>query len=357
MQAEAMADPGLPFTIACDSAQRDVWLAARLDGIGASESSAIIGASPWMSALELWAIKTRQVPETSLDEVEAVFWGSELEQAIVSGFSKRTGRAAVPFGLMLRSTRWPWLTATPDALTTDDPDAAKRLMRITLALKRMRMHLHRGDLDAGLIAQLIECTQGWWPLQIKNIGFGSAEHWADGVPLYYRIQCVHEALVFGAKRCTGAALVAGQRLAWDDVDVEPVLERQIVNLTEAFWDDSVKGGISPDPDGSDSAKRAIAALWPLERPESVAHLSYDDMQLSHRRLALKAEIKEREAEILLLENQLKMSIADNERVIFPDGSGYTYKQVTRREHLVPAHTYRDLRHKTDASEKRKGKKK
>ena len=120
-------DPPLPYDVVCDSRDREAWLRARRATIGASEAAIVLGCSPFSSLLELWAEKTgRSEGNPELDAAEWVFWGRELEDAIIAGYGKRAGRTAVPFGLLLRSTRWPWLSATPDALCTEGSEAAKR---------------------------------------------------------------------------------------------------------------------------------------------------------------------------------------------------------------------------------------
>lgn len=336
----------IPFEIVCDSSDREKWLAARRQSIGASESAVVLGHHPWVSQLELWAVKTGQAEEHSLDGNEAVFWGNELENAIVSGYQKRTGRVSVPFGILLRSRRYPWLSATPDALTTDDADAAARKPELESAIQALRLSLvHR---DCGLSTAFDHrLARGWWPLQIKNIGFGSAEHWTDGVPIYYTIQCTQEALVWGAARCTGAALIAGQRLAWDDVEVPPggVLPTQLVNLTKRFWDEQVLCGLQPPPDASESAKRALSALYPIERPELVLQLGLDELDAAKEHDRIKAERARLKRKADQIENDLRAAIGDAGVAIFADGSGYTLKTVSKKAYSVDATSYRELRRK------------
>lgn len=318
----------LPYQVVCDSRDRASWLKARRETVGASESAIVLGCSPWGSLIELWADKTgRKAPDPALEEAEWLFWGLQLEEAIIEGYGKRAKRTAVPFGILLRSTRWPWLSATPDALVTDDAEAAARAAQITRTLGHIRAALTKGASTEALVVRLTELTAGWWPLQTKNIGYGSAEHWAEGVPLYYRVQCAHEALVFGASRTTGAALIAGQRLAWDDVDVdvEGLLERQVVNLTRLFVRQHVELDVEPAVDGSDSARKTLAQLYPVEKPEKVVSLGADFMHQAERTDDLKAQKKGIDAELKLVENQLRQELQDAERCVFPDGSGYTFK--------------------------------
>jgi predicted phage-related endonuclease len=328
----------LPFAIVCHSSDRDRWLAERRKGVGASESAAILGQQPpsWSSAYELWAIKTGRAPEKELDDLEYVFWGSELEPAIISGYGKRTQRTVVPFGLMLRSTRWPWMTATPDALVSESATANDASRMAQLVTESIAGH----DILHEMAENVATC--GWWPLQTKNIGFGSADHWANGLPAYYAIQCIHEALVFGAGKVTGAALIAGQRLAWDDITVnlEGTLERQIVNLTKRFMADHVEADVAPAPDHSESSKRALVAVFPLEQPGKKVVLGATAMDRAYELERAKEQLKAAEVEAKRLENLIRAEMGDAEVAIYPDGSAHTLKSQTRG-----GSTFRVLRRK------------
>jgi putative phage-type endonuclease len=341
----------LPFEIVCDSADRDAWLEQRRSTIGASESAIVLGQSPdsWPSPLALWAVKTGRMEAKSLEENEAVFWGLELEGGIISGFQKRSKRTSVPFGLLLRSTRYPWLSATPDALTTDDPEAAKRAGDLAATIRALAS---RPFLRTEGVEELLQLARGWWPLQVKNIGFRSAHHWANGVPPYYTIQCTQEALVFGATRCTGAALIAGQRLAWDDVEVQPAsvqvlppLAAQLVDMTRAFWDDYVLADVEPSPDASESAKHALAALYPIENPEEIKQLGLDYLELAREQDRLSAEHSRLEKRIKQIKNEIRAAMGNAAEAYFADGSGYTHRSISKQAYTVDACSYRDLRRK------------
>lgn len=329
----------LPFELVCDSSDREAWLKARMGGIGASESACVLGHSPWGSALELWAVKTGQMAAPDLSDVEAVFWGNALENAIVAGYSQRTGRKVVPFGIMLRSTRFPWLTATPDAFCSEDAtdeDHDELLSSVAEA--------RQGGRDVGSIVYALR-RGGWFPLQIKNIGFNSAEHWADGVPVYYRIQCTQEAIVCGATRTSGAALIAGQRLAWDDVevDMEGLLERQLVNLTRLFMEENVRGMVQPPPDASDSARRALASLFPSEAQGKRLVLGAAAMERAYELEAAKSRLATAKEECDQLENLIRAELGDAESAVYPDGSSHTFKRQTRKACQVAESSFRVLR--------------
>lgn len=284
------------------------WLAARKEGIGASEIACVLGISPWGSALSLYAEKIGLAEHENLDGNEAVFWGSQLETAIIDGYAKRTGRQVRVFQRLIRSTRWPWMLATPDAETSDD----------------------------GVT---------WWPLQVKNIGLNSASHWEDGAPDYYRVQVTQEALVYGATKITAAALVAGQKLIWEDIEVDDIMSRQIVNLGERFWVDHVVARNPPSADGSKASRTALAQMFPRHEPGKAVALSAEFIDIDQQIVEAKAARKELEAQIEALEIRVREAIADAELASLPNGIVYTYKTATVGFKEVAGYTFRKLHRK------------
>lgn len=337
---------GAPFAIVCDSvADREGWLRERKTSIGASESASVLGRGAFQSAYALWQVKAGNVEPDSLEEREHVFWGNQLENAIIEGYAKRTGRVTVPFGLMLRSERWPWLTCTPDAWVCEgaSPVEAEKLRGFVEMLRRVPAEsLREREKFAHEFADFV--SRGWWPLQVKNVGFRSSEDWTEGVPDYYRIQCVHEYLVCGAERTTGCALVAGQRLVWDDVEHEEIIERQVVNLTREFMK-SLKESIPPAVDGSESTRRAIAKRWPESEAGKIVRGSADAMARAYELDSLKSLAAATLAKAAELENAMRAEIADAESIVFPDGSGFTLKTQIKKSYTVRESSTRVLRRK------------
>lgn len=58
---------------------REEWLKNRMNGIGGSEASAIIGMNPYMSNIDLWQIKTGQLVPEDISEKPYVKYGTEAE--------------------------------------------------------------------------------------------------------------------------------------------------------------------------------------------------------------------------------------------------------------------------------------
>ena len=95
----------------------ELWVQARTSrGIGASEAAAIVGASPWMTAQELWQIKTGQKEAKNISDDPFVQQGHRMEYAIRELYKAYHPDFTVkynPYHLLYQSDR-PWLFATLD---------------------------------------------------------------------------------------------------------------------------------------------------------------------------------------------------------------------------------------------------
>lgn len=79
----------LPFTTT------EAWLAARQRDVTSTESAALFGMSPYMTAFELWHRKrSGQVPAFASNERMA--WGNHLEAAIAAGIAEQQGWTVTP---------------------------------------------------------------------------------------------------------------------------------------------------------------------------------------------------------------------------------------------------------------------
>lgn len=289
------------------SENRAAWLGQRAQGIGASEIAAVLGESPYESALSLYARKT--MPETEVaNDAEHLFWGLQLERAIAEGYSRRSGRPFAMAGQLLQSVEYPWLLATLDSWT--------------------------GPKDAAVL----------WPLEIKNVSTFAADSWADGAPRHVYIQCQQQMIVTGTKRCTVAGLAGGNALMWEDIEADPIEQRRIIHASRIFWHECVLAGVAPEPDGSEASRRALQRLYPAEAAEAQVELDVDTFAELDAELEV---IKERQAADKkrrdLLENMIKATIADATYGVLPGGVSYSWKSQTRREYVVKENTSRVLR--------------
>lgn len=305
--AQAVSSAAAPFVELGDSRDRERWLQLRRSGIGASEIAAVLGESPWLSAVELYADKIGETRPDDSEQAEHIYWGTRLEASIVLGYQDRTGRAVEHQGKLLRSREHPWALCTLDALTTDGRAGEP------------------------------------WPLEIKNIGLQKADEWEEGPPPHYVLQLHQQMLVTGAPRATAAALIGGQRLVWCDVERDEITIRRIIHAGRIFWTQCVEAGVCPKPDGSESAKRALLRLYPHSDVSKIVQLPGTLVDADAELLEIKktlAALTKRKDE---LENIIKAHMADAEFGVLPTATRYSWRTQTRAAYTAPETTFRVLR--------------
>jgi putative phage-type endonuclease len=200
--------------------------------IGGSEIAAAAGVDPYRSRVALWLEKTGRLdpPET-----EAMRWGELLEPAIWNELEDRGYELTVSNPAGLTDAERPWLVGHPD----------------------------------GFVALGAETGV----LEVKTASPWVARHeWADGgAPLAYAAQLHHYFHLTGLSVGLLACLVGGRRLELRTVRRDEAIIAGLLALADDFYG-YVTTERPPPPDGSDSARDALAAMWPEAAPGKVARL-------------------------------------------------------------------------------------
>ncbi len=271
---------------------RDQWLQVRKGGIGSSDAAAAVGLNPYQSQLELWMEKTGRAPTTppgdgGADDLSPMYWGSLLEPIVAAHYTRRTGNRVRRINAVLQHPDHPWMLANIDREVMGAPDV-----------------------------QLLEC---------KTAGIQGVWLWRDGVPEYVQLQVQHQLAVTGKQAADVAVLLGGQELQIFRIERDDELIAQLITLERDFWG-YVERDQQPPADGSDSADRALRALYPRDsgftlnlKQDLVMGAVFSDL------LAVRDVLATNTA----LEAQLKQSIqqrmGDASRALF-DGGEVSFKR-------------------------------
>lgn len=245
----------------------DEWLAARKNGIGASEVGVIVGASSWASPYALWY---RKKLDWRLPRTEAQRWGHLVEDPIAELFAEKIGDEGLvvkpvghPYSLWAHPVQ-PWMICTPDRLVVD---------------------------KGGNIA----------PVELKSDEGGAKDAWgpdgSDQVPLSHKIQVLWQAHIFGAdggwvvrKKGSGKGRLTAHWIPYD---------RSLVMgwvLSAAQFLTSIELDKPPPPDGHKSTTETLKEINPaIDAGETV---EVDRTLAAGWRMAreAKADVVRREAE-------------------------------------------------------------
>ncbi len=121
---------------------REDWLKARINGIGASETAIILGENPWQTNYELWELKTGKTQPTDLSGNRAVEIGTKAEEHLRGLFEVLHPQYKVehyPYD-MLYQEDMPFLFATLDGELTEKETNRKGILEIkTTSLQRRQI--------------------------------------------------------------------------------------------------------------------------------------------------------------------------------------------------------------------------
>jgi putative phage-type endonuclease len=264
---------------------RDEWLSVRKNGIGGSDAAAAVGLNPYMSALELWLIKTGRdanLPKPDADDTTGpVYWGTLLEPIVAASYTTQTGNKVRRVNAVLQHPTIPFMLANVDREVVGNRDV-----------------------------QLLEC---------KTAGEFGARLWRDGVPEYVQFQVQHQLAVTGKQAADVAVLLCGQKLDVHRVQRDDWLIARLIELQTAFWR-YVETNTPPPADGSESADRALRCLY----PGAGGTVDFSgDRKLSSTfadLVAVRAEIETRQQVEARLKQAIQQAMGEADQAMFETGS-------------------------------------
>lgn len=295
---------GAAYEVLCSGRDRAEWLRLRREGIGGSDAAAVLGVSPWSSAMSVYVDKIGlDAPDPDEEVSEQARWGKILEPHVVEEFRRRTGRVVHRDGRLIRSRARPWQLTTLDA--------------------RQRSPDHEGP---GLVEA--KTTRFEWE-RIPD------EHWA---------QLQHQFAVTGFRWGSFVVLDLMRReTTWLDVVPDRKYIAELVDYEHGFWRDLLEG-VPPPPDASSAFAEALRRVYPVPVVGKSVDLPPDLMAASEELEDVKARQGDDKKRRTALENEIKAELADAESGTFPDGTGYTFKAQHRAETIQKAATFRVLRY-------------
>ena len=290
-------------TIYTPKDQQD-WLNKRYEGIGASESSAILGVSEYKTPLQVWYEKVYREPAQHQNYLMRA--GQYFELGIIDWLKDQLVSVSevINTKVIYISKEVPYLFCTPDAVLRFD-DGSQSFIEV-------------------------KYVENAW------------HKWDNGIPLVYQIQCQHQMFVAGLDYMyLGVYIVHEGFRHWEIKRDDDFIETLVQELM-FFWNEFVLTKRKPPASYGDND--IIKKLYPTPEVAKV-ELPQDALSLDEKYLELKEAQELIRKELDVVENKLKMLIGDAEVAVLPTGNIYTYKQYNRKEVVQKASTYRTLKRK------------
>ena len=250
---------------------RDEWLAARKTGISGTDVAAILGISPWTSALDVWLDK-RGAAAPIIPSV-AMRAGNTLESLVAEIYFEETGHVLTSPGFMRHPER-DWMIGTPDRLAP----------------------------DANLL------------LEIKTTRFASNE-WGepgtDQIPRYYLTQVEWYLELVNLDVADVALLVGGNEYRRYQVQRDRQLVDMLLEKCDEFWRKNVLGGEMPQVDGSKAATEYLVKRFP-KNVSPLRAAAAEEIEVARRLAEIRKRLKGIESEESEAENILKLAIGESD---------------------------------------------
>lgn len=143
------------------------WLKVRLQGIGASEASAVIGCNPYMSNVDLWRLKTGRKQAQDISSNAHVQYGHDAEGPLRELFALDYPQYEVSYGGafdMVHNPEHPYIFATLDGRLKEKATG--------------RLGVYEGK-----TTEILRSMQ--------------KEKWKDRIPDNYYVQVIHQLIATG----------------------------------------------------------------------------------------------------------------------------------------------------------------
>jgi len=259
-----------------EPATGDAFTKRRRSGIGGSDAAAILGVSPWASALGVW--QEKRGLSDGFDPSERMIWGTRLEDAVRKGYAEDTGYHVQRTGFR-RHKEYDFLIGHPDGMTDD------RILEIKVT---------------------------------AMMGDGWGEPGSADIPSHYACQVQHYMMLMDVPLCDLAALVGGRQMNIYTIPADKPFQQALLDEEALFWE-LVKSGTPPAPDGSADAGKALRRLYPKATEDSIEATPEMDA-IAARYLLTKGMAATAKRETDQLAQELQAYIGEHSRLI---GDGYT----------------------------------
>lgn len=241
----------------------------RRRGIGSSDIPAIVGVSPYASAIDVYLDKLGLNEERATQET---WCGDRAEAFIATLYEERSGNHVCPVDLTHAHPAHPWALATPDRWR--DPGG---IVEIKLVGARM---LH-------LWADGVETAAGRW----------------RGLPAHVEVQVQWQLEVCDVERADVAALLGGTDFRIYPVERDRARGAELLEHGRRFWQEHVLARVPP-PHTAEDARKMLALRYPVSMGDMLP--ATDDTAAIRYRLAKLHQEQARIAdERLVLENRAK----------------------------------------------------
>lgn len=289
---------------------RQDWLKERasVPGVGASESAALFGLHPNISAFSLFEKLVNPKPPTDEEleeESDVQSFGLAIEPYLADWYGRKTKRGVVvPAKPIDRLDSNPYIFASPDRYYYGEASGV---------------------------------------LELKSALFFKQE---EPLPDHWQVQCQQQMLCAGLPFASFAVLGGfRRRYMVNDIPANPEFHAILIEQIELFMLAVTEGKwarFERELDGSSATTEALKRLYPNEKGTAVK-LPAEATRWADELAGVNEELKQLEETKAQLQNMLRLEIAGNTFGALEDGSGFSLKTTKGSTFTVTKEDYRTLR--------------
>jgi putative phage-type endonuclease len=255
-------------------------------GIGGSDIGAIVGLSPYKSAVDVWAEK---VTGAGANDCEGIHlrYGQHLEPFVAQEYERVSGNLTHELPKTLRHKTYAHLFAHVDRL---------------VSVKGAPVIDERGRVCTTTI---LECKTA---SAFSSDQWGQA--WTDEVPAAYLAQCVWYTTITGSKEAHIAVLLGNSDFRVYRVSHDEELGQSLIDAALNFWDRYVLTGVPPEA----RTRAEVLRLYPKEISGSEVEACSQTLSQLKKLSRIQRLTKSLEARADLIKDQLTVSMGGAERL-------------------------------------------
>jgi putative phage-type endonuclease len=275
-------------------ADRAEWLAERRKGLGGSDMAAILGLSPWRTAVDVWMDKTGKGEDQP--ETPAMRWGTLLEDLVAKEYAEKMNVSVTRVNQMLKNPSMPFLIGNIDRAVSE---IGKR-------------PVVNGEFRT---ERILECKTS---RTFSNSDWGP--EMTDEIPVYYMTQVLHYLGLTGTEICDVACLFDGRDFKVYRVRKDMELINRMWEKAARFWEDHVLKDTPPDPVSASD----VSTLFPRSSAKAI-EASGEVAEAARKAEAIKNHIKDLEAQLEAEESKVKLFMLDNDALTIEGKTVLTWK--------------------------------
>lgn len=251
----------------------DQQRAERINYIGSSDASAILGLSPWSSPVKIWAEKTGLIVPEDISQKFHIRYGNKFEPVVAEMYMEETG---------------------------------EKVHRVNNTLYHPKYKFIAANLDYRVVGK----NKG---LECKTTSSYRGDSWKgdDDMPPEVVVQCLHQMAVTGYQEWDAAVLIGNSDFKIKTIKRDEAAIQNLIKAEVEFWETFVVPKVMPDKFTARD-KDTLDQLYPEGEDDKTIMLGDEEASMIEMLEGLNDDAKTIEKQIETIKNTLRAKLGTAE---------------------------------------------